>query len=135
MTKEQRSYNMSMIKGKNTRPEIILRKLLFNAGLRGYRLHYKLPGRPDVVFPGKRVAVFIDGCFWHRCSKCFVKPATNRKFWREKINSNVARDKQVNTRLNNEGWKVIRIWEHEVRNEKIVKRKIIDRIKDGAKKS
>ncbi len=130
LTKKQRSYNMSMIRARNTQPEIRLREMLSAGGLRGYRLHYKLMGKPDIVFPRRKIAVFIDGCFWHKCPRCFVKPATNRKFWREKIDSNVARDKVVTTKLKKEGWKVLRIWEHELKNKKIIKRKIIDRIKD-----
>jgi len=115
LTKEQRSYNMSMIKAKNTRPEIVLRKLLSSHGIRGYRIHYKLTGKPDIVFPKKKIAVFIDGCFWHKCPRCFVKPQTNKGFWKEKINSNVERDKIVNKKLKKMGWKIIRIWEHELR--------------------
>lgn len=117
LTKEQRSYNMSMIKGKDTKPEIALRKLLFSRGLRGYRVHYSLPGKPDIVFPKSKIAVFIDGCFWHKCPKCFIKPATNKKFWKKKIESNVKRDRVVNTELRKKGWKVLRIWEHEIRKD------------------
>ena len=131
LTKEQRSYNMSMIKGENTKPEIALRKLLVACGLRGYRLHYRLPGKPDIVFPKSRIAIFIDGCFWHKCPKCFVKPVTKRKFWEKKIDSNIKRDKIVNRELKKNKWKVLRIWEHEIKNEKTIKRKIIDRIKNG----
>lgn len=130
LTKEQRSYNMSMIKGRNTKPEIALRRLLFSKGIKGYRVNYKLTGKPDIVFSVKKVAVFIDGCFWHKCPKCFKKPATNRAFWRKKIDSNIKRDKVVNAELKKKGWKVVRIWEHELRNEKIVKRKIIDRLRN-----
>jgi len=114
-TKKQRSYNMSMIKYRDTKPEVSLRKLLFAHGVRGYRVHYKLLGKPDIVFPKKKIAVFIDGCFWHKCPKCFVKPQTNKKFWQEKINSNVERDKNVNKQLKKAGWKIIRIWEHDVK--------------------
>ena len=133
LTKEQRSYNMSMIRAANTKPEIALRKLLFARGIRGYRLHYELMGKPDVVFPKRKVAVFIDGCFWHKCPKCFVRPVTRRKFWEKKIDSNTKRDKIVNRELKKKGWKVLRIWEHEIKNEKTIKRKIIDRIKNGKK--
>ena len=131
LTKKQRSFNMSMIRGKNTQPEIILRRIISAAGLRGYRLNYKLPGKPDIVFTKRKIAIFIDGCFWHKCSKCFIKPRTNAKFWNKKIYSNVQRDKVVSTELKSKGWKVLRIWEHELRKEKIIKRKILDRIKDG----
>jgi len=131
LTKRQRSYCMSQIKGKDTQPEIILRKVLSSAGLKGYRLHYKLPGKPDIVFPKKKIVVFIDGCFWHKCPKCFIKPETNKSFWNKKIDSNVKRDDIVNSELKRKGWEIIRIWEHELRKEKIIKHKILDRIKDG----
>ena len=135
LTKEQRSYNMSMIKAKNTRPEIVLRKLLSSHGIRGYRIHYKLTGKPDIVFPKKKIAVFIDGCFWHKCHECFVKPETNRGFWNKKIDSNVKRDRIVNLELKEKGWKVIRIWEHEIKNQKLIKKKIIDKIGYGKKEN
>jgi DNA mismatch endonuclease (patch repair protein) len=133
LTKKQRSYNMSMIRGKNTQPERFLRRTLSEKGIRGYRLHYKLPGKPDIVFPKKRIAIFIDGCFWHKCPKCFIRPETNRGFWNKKIDSNVKRDKAVNAELRGRGWKVLRIWEHELCRENIIKRKILDKIKDGRK--
>lgn len=115
LTKEQRTYNMSRIKGKDTRPEVILRKLLFSKGLRNYRTKTKLFGKPDILFPKCKIAVFVDGCFWHRCPSCFVKPDTNREFWENKIEGNVIRDKKVKERLEKEGFRVIRLWEHEVR--------------------
>jgi len=114
-TKKQRSYNMSMIKCRDTKPEILLRKLLFANGARGYRINYRLKGKPDIVFPKQKLAVFVDGCFWHKCPKCFQKPATNKTFWLDKINSNVKRDKKINSTLNKSGWKVIRFWEHDIR--------------------
>ena len=128
LTKKQRSFNMSRIKGQNTRPEFFLRKVLSIAGFKGYRLHYKLIGRPDIAFPKKKTAIFIDGCFWHKCPKCFIKPGTNRAFWGKKISSNVLRDKTVNTELKKLGWRVIRIWEHQIREPKFIKSRIIDRI-------
>lgn len=115
LTKKQRSYNMSRIKGKNTKPEIILRKLLSKAGLKGYRLHYLLFGKPDIVFVSKKVAVFIDGCFWHKCPECFIKPATKTAFWTAKIRGNVKRDKQVTKELRKTRWTVLRFWEHEIK--------------------
>ncbi len=133
LTKKQRSYNMSMIRSRNTQPEINLRKMLSASGLRGYRLHYKLLGKPDIVFPKRKIAIFIDGCFWHKCHECFIKPETNRKFWSKKIDSNVKRDKIVNAELKTKGWKVIRIWEHEIENQKLNKKKIIDKIRHGKK--
>jgi len=114
-TKKQRSYNMSMIKGKNTKPELSLRKLLSSKKVRGYRLNYKLPGKPDIVFGKYKIVIFIDGCFWHRCPKCFIEPENNKNFWKSKIKGNVKRDKIVNKILKKEGWQVIRIWEHLLR--------------------
>ncbi|MGD0336334.1 MAG: very short patch repair endonuclease [Candidatus Omnitrophota bacterium] len=134
LTKKQRSYCMSQIRARDTQPEIILRKAISSAGISGYRLNYRLLGKPDIVFPKRKIAVFIDGCFWHKCPRCFIKPDTNKKFWNEKIASNVKRDKIVNTELKRKGWKVLRIWEHELRKGKIIKRKILDNIKDGRKK-
>lgn len=116
LTREQRSFNMSMIKGSNTKPELALRKALYANNARGYRIHPAITGKPDIVFRKKKLAVFVDGCFWHKCPKCFTKPANNKTFWIEKIDSNVKRDKKVNTLLNNSGWTVIRIWEHEIKN-------------------
>jgi len=115
LTPEQRTYNMSKIRGKNTGPEIKLRKLLWSEGIRGYRIHYKLPGKPDIVFTKKKIAIFIDGCFWHKCPVCFQEPETRKEFWMKKIQSNVERDKKVNKQLRNDGWAVIHIWEHEIR--------------------
>ena len=133
LTKQQRSYNMSMIRGKNTSPELFVRKAISEKGIRGYRLHYKLQGKPDIVFPRRMIAIFIDGCFWHKCPECFIKPETNKSFWNKKIDSNVKRYNVVNSELKEKGWEIIRIWEHELRKEKIIKHKIIDKIKDDRK--
>lgn len=134
LTKKQRSYCMSRIRGKNTTPELLLRKALSGAEIRGYRLNYRIFGTPDVAFPKKKVAIFIDGCFWHKCPKCFRKPSSNRLYWTAKLKENVKRDKSVDSELKKTGWKVIRIWEHELQKEKIIKHKILDKIKDGRKK-
>jgi len=129
-TKKQRSYNMSMIKGKNTKPELFLRKYLFSKGLRGYRLNPKLLGKPDIIFNKHKLLIFIDGCFWHKCPKCFIKPRTNVKFWNKKINGNIKRDLNVNQLLKKEGWKVIRFWEHEInKNIESCYKKIIQKLK------
>ncbi len=117
LTKKQRSYNMSMIKGKNTKPELIIRKLLSSNGIRGYRINYKLPGKPDIVFTKYKLAIFIDGCFWHKCPKCFIEPDKNKEFWKNKINGNVKRDKKVNRVLKKDGWKVLRFREHLLRKD------------------
>jgi len=114
LTKEQRSYCMSRIRGRDTKPEVLLRKALWGLGFR-YRLKNTLPGKPDIVFPSRRVVIFVDGCFWHKCPQHFQVPSNNRDFWKEKINSNVQRDQKINEALKQLGWKVIRLWEHEVK--------------------
>lgn len=109
-----RSQQMSRIRGSNTEPERMLRSALWAAGLR-YRLHHVTPaGRPDVVFPGLRVAVFIDGCFWHGCPDHYVRPVTKADFWASKLHENVARDRRQTEELERGGWRVIRVWEHDV---------------------
>lgn len=113
LTKIQRSRCMSAIRGRDTKPEILLRKVLWHKGYR-YRLKNQLLGRPDIVFPAERVAIFVDGCFWHGCPKHYQKPVANASFWRNKIQKNKRRDKEVNTLLNLQGWKVLRFWEHEL---------------------
>ena len=128
LTKKQRSYNMACIKSKNTGPELVLRRQLAKNKVRGYRLHYKIFGKPDLVFSKKKLAVFIDGCFWHKCPDCFVKPSSRTEFWKKKIKNNVKRDNEVNNLLVKNGWKVLRILEHELRKNpdkaclKIIKR-------------
>jgi len=107
---------MSRIQGKDTKPEVILRKALWAKGLR-YRKHYALPGRPDVVFVAERVAVFVDGCFWHSCPVHATKPKKNTEFWAEKLRKNRVRDELVNRELRAMGWHVCRVWEHEIRGD------------------
>ena len=116
-----RSFNMSRIRATNTKPEIILRKLLWLVGLRGYRLHSKLPGRPDITFSRKRVAVFVDGCFWHSCPHCSDgrAPKSNIFYWSEKRRLNRERDQNNSAKLVAEGWTVIRVWEHEVNSDPV----------------
>lgn len=106
---------MSKIKGKDTGPEIKLRKALWAEGFR-YRINYKLPGKPDIVFPGKRIVIFVDGCFWHCCPLHGAKPKTNREFWNKKLKKNKERDNKINRKLNEMGWKVLRFWEHQIKN-------------------
>jgi DNA mismatch endonuclease (patch repair protein) len=113
MTPEQRSRCMANIGGKNTGPELRLRKALWKAGHR-YTLHPHLPGRPDLLFVSARVAVFVDGCFWHRCPKHMTRPKTNARFWKLRLEENEQRDRRVNLELRRLGHKVLRFWEHEV---------------------
>ncbi len=115
MTKQQRSHCMSQVKGKNTKLEIIFRQYIWSKGLRGYRLHAKLPGKPDLLFGPKKVAVFIDGCFWHKCPICFKGPKTNKKFWTTKIRQNVERDLDNDIKLTEMKILPIRFWEHEIK--------------------
>lgn len=115
LTKEQRSYCMSRIHGRDTQPELILRKKISSNKIRGYRVHYRLLGKPDIVFPRKKIAIFIDGCFWHKCPKCFPRLSTSKKYWVNKVGSNIRRDEKVTLELRRKGWRVIRIWEHEIR--------------------
>lgn len=114
---ETRSYNMSCIKGKNTKPEIIVRKYLHSKGFR-YKLHDKtLPGKPDIVLPKFKTAIFINGCFWHGHENCkyFTIPKTKTEWWLSKINKNILNDKNVLTILNSLGWRSIEIWECELK--------------------
>ncbi|QSQ13897.1 very short patch repair endonuclease [Myxococcus landrumensis] len=109
-----RSEQMSRIRSRDTSPERILRSALWRAGLR-FRLHARTPhGRPDVVFPGPRVAVFIDGCFWHGCPEHYVRPRTRNNFWSSKLRGNVERDRRQTLLLEETGWRVFRFWEHEI---------------------
>lgn len=117
MTASERSRCMAAVKGKNTRPEMIVRRYLFSRGLR-YRVNVgRLPGSPDIVLKKYRTAIFIDGCFWHAHRGCryYKLPKTNTQFWRQKVMMNMARDYRVNVELRCAGWRVIRIWECELR--------------------
>lgn len=116
LTKKQRSYNMSQIRGKDTKPEVKFRKYIFSRGIRGYRISSNLLGKPDIVFNKYKIVIFIDGCFWHKCPQCYKEPDTNKKFWRKKISDNVKRDKKVNIKLSENGWQIMRFWEHEINN-------------------
>ena len=112
-TKAKRSEVMSLIRGKgNKETERVLLALLKQNKITGWRRHLPLPGKPDFAFPKKRVAVFVDGCFWHGCPKCYTRPKTNRAFWDRKREQNMARDMRVNRQLRRQGWKVLRIWQH-----------------------
>jgi DNA mismatch endonuclease (patch repair protein) len=112
LSPSERSARMALIRSKNTKPELLVRKAVWAGGFR-YRLHVRgLPGRPDVVFPSLGVVVFVHGCYWHghSCQKGRV-PGANSAFWQEKFASNKARDRRNRARLRREGWKVVVVWE------------------------
>ena len=117
-TKEKRSEVMRAVKSRDTKPEIILRKKLFALGLR-YRLNVKdLPGKPDLVFPKYKTVVFVHGCFWHghNCKRGKRQPKQNAEYWKDKIARNKARDKKHASELKKLGWRVITVWECEIKN-------------------
>jgi DNA mismatch endonuclease (patch repair protein) len=116
--KATRSRVMSRSKSSGTRStEWKFRSLLMRSGIAGWKLGHKsgLAGNPDVLFGPSRIAIFLDGCFWHGCTRCRSIPATNRRFWTEKIQGNRKRDKKVVRMLRDKGWKSVRIWEHELK--------------------
>ena len=122
-TKKQRSYNMSRIKGKNTKPEMLVRKFLHANGYR-YKLHdKKLPGKPDIVLPKYHTVIFVHGCFWHGHANCkyFVVPKTRTQWWTDKINGNKANDEKAMRALKKDGWKVITVWECDLKPVKVEK--------------
>jgi DNA mismatch endonuclease (patch repair protein) len=127
--KESTSKVMSANKAKNTRPEIALRRRLWKEGIRGYRLNWKkAPGRPDIAFPSRKVAVFVNGCYWHRCPHCHPSfPRTHKDFWELKFSNNIRRDKQKIAQLEQMGWKVLTIWECELKKEI---NRAVDRVKE-----
>jgi DNA mismatch endonuclease (patch repair protein) len=111
-----RSAVMARVRGKNTRPELIVRKLVFAAGYR-YRLHVRsLPGSPDLVFPGRKKVIFVHGCFWHRHDNCNLArmPKSRVEFWSDKLNGNKARDERSYEALRHAGWRVHVVWECEL---------------------
>src|SRR5258708_25871761 len=116
---------MSLIRSRgNKDTEKVLASLLRRNGIVGWRRHIPVTGRPDFAFRRERIAVFVDGCFWQACPRCFHRPKTNRKFWDKKIANNRERDRKVTRSLKRRGWKVIRIWEHDLRKPEKVLEKI-----------
>jgi DNA mismatch endonuclease (patch repair protein) len=117
LSKKVRSKVMASIKGKNTKPEVTVRRLLWAAGKR-YRVHDRTVfGIPDISNKNKKVAIFIDGCFWHGCSRCYKEPTTNIAYWRNKIRTNIARRKAVTQGLQKNRWTVLQFWEHEIKED------------------
>lgn len=127
LTPEQRRYNMSQIKSKDTKPEITIRRLLHKLGYR-YRLHRAdLPGKPDMIFPKIKKVIFVHGCYWHmhRCRYGRVVPKTNAKFWQNKRNSNVERDRKNIKKLRKLGWDILVVWQCQIRSINKLQNKLI----------
>ena len=114
-TKAKRSQVMSRIRGRgNKQTEVALARLLRQNKITGWRRHYHIFGRPDFAFPKLKLAVFVDGCFWHGCPRHSNLPVNNRAFWRKKLTANKARDRRVNQTLRKAGWCIVRIWGHDL---------------------
>ncbi len=119
LSREKRSWNMSRIKGKDTKPEIILRSMLHKSGFR-FRLHdSKLPGKPDIVFPRYNTVIFVNGCFWHHHKRCkyAYTPKSRLEFWQKKFDDTVRRDQKKERQLKNQNWDVITVWECKLKKE------------------
>jgi DNA mismatch endonuclease (patch repair protein) len=133
LSKEQRSYAMSRIHSRgNLSTELALVAAMRGAGISGWRRNSSICGNPDFVFPRVRLAVFVDGCYWHGCSKCGLAPKSNVDYWSAKIGKNRRRDKENTRQLRQGGWTVVRIWEHDLKKQPM---KCIKRIRstiDGA---
>jgi DNA mismatch endonuclease, patch repair protein len=139
LTKEKRSALMSRIRGRNTKPELAVRSLLHRLGYR-FRLHVRdLPGRPDIVLPRYRLVVLVHGCFWHRhsgCRFCYV-PKTRADFWHKKFEGNIRRDREVQLALRKIGWRVMVVWECEVKDVRRLNRRMsrtLNRFKSNPEK-
>lgn len=133
LTRGQRSALMSRVRTRDTAPELALRKALWARGARGWRLHPKrVPGKPDLAWIGRRVAVFVDGAFWHGHPDYYW--GQSGKFWNEKIERNRTRDRRVDEELGESGWKVIRVWDFEVEEDpEACARRVIDSLIEGAR--
>ena len=137
LTREQRSRNMSKIRGKNTKPELLVRKLLHAKGYR-YRLHgqsgaVKLPGRPDLVFAGRRKVIFVNGCFWHfhHCKAGQHAPAANAEFWEAKRTRTRERDALQREQLAAAGWEVLTVWECQLKDTSVLEDRLTAFLESG----
>ena len=124
MTPEQRSYTMSMIKSKWTAQERIAHNILKAMKIK-HKMHPKIKGSPDIIIPDRKIAIFLHGCFWHKCPLHYRAPKSKRKYWLPKIEKNVLRDKQNIKTLRKSGWRIIVIWEHDVKKMKICISKLL----------
>lgn len=130
MTPQQRSFTMSRIRSRgNASTEQKMIQIFRLYRITGWRRNYPLPGKPDFVFRTWRLAVFIDGCFWHGCAKCHLEPKSNQEYWYEKIHHNKLRDKVVNKALKMRGWQVVRFWEHAMKHPERVASKMLRFVK------
>ena len=128
----KRSLIMAAVHSKDTKPEMVVRKLVFGLGYR-YRLHVAtLPGKPDLVFPGRRKAIFVHGCFWHRHTNCryATSPKSRVEFWEAKFTANVARDRRTNRELRKLGWSVLTVWQCQLKDHGKLMRKLDDFLAD-----
>jgi DNA mismatch endonuclease (patch repair protein) len=119
---EKRSAVMRAVRSRDTKPEVTVRHILHRAGFR-FRLHSKtLPGKPDIVLSGKRAVVFVHGCFWHQYRRCknATRPSSNTQYWEAKLNKNISRDKAIKDKLKRQGWRVLVLWECEIRRLKVL---------------
>ncbi len=135
LTPEERSKRMGLVRSKNTKPELLVRQLTHALGFR-YRLHREgLPGRPDMVFPGRRKVIFVHGCFWHRHEGCHLArmPKSRLEFWEPKLTKNRERDLQVNKLLAEQGWKVLVVWECELRDKNALEQRIKEFLNETGK--
>ena len=130
-TPKQRSYNMSCIRGTNTKPEELVRKYLFSQGFRYRKNDARLPGKPDIVLPKYKTVIFVNGCFWHAHEGCkyFVWPKNNADFWKKKIEGNIQRDRCNYRLLTQQGWKIIVVWECELKK-KVVEQTLEKLVKE-----
>lgn len=121
---------MASIKGKDTKPEITIRKILWKKGYR-YKIHHRsVFGKPDISFTKNKLAVFIDGCFWHGCNRCYKAPKTNSEFWKNKIEQNKLRRKKVKYTLRKHNWKILEFWEHSIKQDPVA---IVQKIENAIK--
>lgn len=130
LTKEQRSWNMSQIRGKDTKPEVLVRSMLHRAGYRFRKNVNSLPGKPDIVLPKYKTVIFVHGCFWHRHKGCknTTTPKTNKSFWEKKFERNVANDRKHQRDLKNLGWQVITVWECQLTHTDRIIQRILTKI-------
>ena len=123
ITPSQRSKNMAAIKCKgNKSTEICMMQILRRHKMNGWRRHWKIEGKPDFCWPKRKIALFVDGCFWHGCPRCYKVPKSNQVFWEKKIAGNRKRDRKVNRILRQNGWSVVRVWECRLKEKRTISR-------------